>query len=137
MNKASTGNVPVRMKITGSAVMSGNDKTCFKKFLRFLSYLSTWFRGYENFSCSAQLSMKFQMLISLKKIKKISFFSGSDKPIMLFALLIVVKTPTRFLSRHTDVKQISWSKNTCRLSANKYGLFRKQLEVPVVAWWCL
>ena len=38
--------------------------------------------------------MKFQMLISRKNIKKFSFFSGSDKPIILFFMLINVKMPT-------------------------------------------
>ena len=43
------------------------------------------------FPCSAQLSIQFQMPIS---IKKFSFFSGSDKLIMLFFLLINGKMPT-------------------------------------------
>ena len=37
--------------------------------------------------------MKFQMLISTK-YQEIQLFSGSDKPIMLFFLLINVKMPT-------------------------------------------
>ena len=44
-------------------------------------------------SCSTQLSMKFQMLISIK-ISRNSAFSGSVKPMMLFFLLINVKMPT-------------------------------------------
>ena len=43
-------------------------------------------------SCSAQLNLKFQMLISIKISR--FFFSGSDKPKMLFSLLINVKMPT-------------------------------------------
>ena len=45
------------------------------------------------FSCSTQLSMKFQMLISIKMSRN-SAFSGSGKPMMLFFLLINVKMPT-------------------------------------------
>ena len=47
------------------------------------------------FSCSAQLSMKFQMLIS-KKISSNSalFRLSSDKPRMLFFPLIHIKMPT-------------------------------------------
>ena len=38
--------------------------------------------------------MKFQVLINIKKISRNPFFSGSDKPIMLFSLLVNVKMPT-------------------------------------------
>ena len=40
----------------------------------------------KRFSFSTQLSMIFQMLISIKNIKKFSFFSSSDKFRMLFFL---------------------------------------------------
>ena len=46
----------------------------------------------KNFSCLTRLSMKFQMLRSIKILRK--HFSGSDKPRMLFFLLINVKMPT-------------------------------------------
>ena len=45
------------------------------------------------FPCSTQLSMKFEMH-KCKKIPRSSAFSGSDKPILLFFLLINVKMPT-------------------------------------------
>ena len=45
------------------------------------------------FSCSTQLSMKFEMLISIKVSRNLVFL-GSDKPKMLFFLLINVKMPT-------------------------------------------
>ena len=45
------------------------------------------------FSCSTQLSIKLGMLKYIN-IKKFGFFSGSDKPRMLFFLLINVKMPT-------------------------------------------
>ena len=59
------------------------------------------------FSCSTQLSMKFEMLISLK-ISRNSDFLGSDKPRMLFFPLINVKMPTivgilTFMSRKNFV----------------------------------
>ena len=41
------------------------------------------------FLCSTQLSMKFKMLISIKKYQEIQHLSGSDQPRMLFFLLIV------------------------------------------------
>ena len=47
----------------------------------------------KHFSCSTQLSIKLKMLISIK-ISRNSAFSGSDKPRMLFLLLINVKMPT-------------------------------------------
>ena len=43
--------------------------------------------------CSAQLSMKFKILISIK-ISRNQHFSGVDKPRMSFVLLINVKMPT-------------------------------------------
>ena len=46
------------------------------------------------FSCSVQLSMKFEKLIGIKNNEKFSFFSVSDKPIPLFSLFINVKMPT-------------------------------------------
>ena len=46
------------------------------------------------FPCSTQLCMKLKMLTSIKNIKQISNFLGSDKPRMLFFLLINVKMPT-------------------------------------------
>ena len=57
------------------------------------------------FSCSTQLSMKFQMLISMK-ISRNSAYSGSDKLRMQFSVLINVKMPTivgilTFMSRKT------------------------------------
>ena len=45
------------------------------------------------FPRSTQLNMKFTMLISIKILKN-SAFLGSDKPRMLFFLLINVKMPT-------------------------------------------
>ena len=45
------------------------------------------------FSCSPQLSMKFEMHISIK-ISRILAFVGSDKHRMLFFPLINVKMPT-------------------------------------------
>ena len=44
-------------------------------------------------SCSTQLSMKFQMLVSIK-ISRNSDFLGSEMPKMLFFMLINVKMPT-------------------------------------------
>ena len=44
-------------------------------------------------SCSTRLSMKFQRLISMKMSRN-SAVSGSDKPRMLFFLLINFKMPT-------------------------------------------
>ena len=44
------------------------------------------------FSCLTQLSMKLQMLVSIK-VSRNSAFSGSGKPRMLFSLLINVKMP--------------------------------------------
>ena len=46
------------------------------------------------FSCSTQLSMKILVLISMKTIKKFSFFLDSDNAKMLFFPLINVKMPT-------------------------------------------
>ena len=46
------------------------------------------------FSCSTQLSMKFQNAHKYKNIKKFSFFSGSDKHITYFFLLINVNMAT-------------------------------------------
>ena len=46
------------------------------------------------FSCSTPLSMKILNAHKYKYIKKFSFFSDSDKPRMLFFLLINVKMPT-------------------------------------------
>ena len=46
------------------------------------------------FSCSNQLSMKFEMFTSIKKYQDNQLFSGSDKPRTLFFLLINVKMPT-------------------------------------------
>ena len=48
----------------------------------------------KNFSCSTQLSMKFEMVISIKVSRNSGFFSGSDRHRMLFFLLINVKMPT-------------------------------------------
>ena len=45
------------------------------------------------FSCSTQLSMNIEMLTSIK-ISRNSAFSGSDKPRILFFLLINIKMPT-------------------------------------------
>ena len=44
-------------------------------------------------SCHTELSMKFQMLISIKIYKNLAFLC-SDKPRMLFFPLINVKMPT-------------------------------------------
>ena len=46
--------------------------------------------GIKLFSCSPQLSMKIQMLISVKN-QEIKHFLGSDKARMLFFLLIKLK----------------------------------------------
>ena len=51
--------------------------------------------GIKLFSCSTQLSIEFQMLISVK-ISRNSAFLGSDKSRMLFFPLINVKMPTFF-----------------------------------------
>ena len=48
----------------------------------------------KHFSCSTQLSMKIQMLISIKISRNSAFSLGSDKPRMLFFPLIIVKMPT-------------------------------------------
>ena len=48
----------------------------------------------KHFSYSTQLSMKFQMLISIKKYQEIELSLGPDKLRMLFFLLINVKMPT-------------------------------------------
>ena len=58
------------------------------------------------FSSETQLSIKFQLLIRIKNIKKFNFFSGLDKPRMLFFLPIKVKMPTTvgiltFMSKKT------------------------------------
>ena len=45
-------------------------------------------------SCSNQLRLKFKMLIIIKISRNSAFYSGSDKPRMLFFLLINVKMPT-------------------------------------------
>ena len=47
----------------------------------------------KRFLISTQLSMKFQMLISINISRNIAF-SGSDKLRMLFLLLINVKMPS-------------------------------------------
>ena len=47
-------------------------------------------RGYKLFSCSVE----HEILNDHKNVKKFSFFSDSDKPRMLFYLLINVKKPT-------------------------------------------
>ena len=59
------------------------------------------------FPCSTQLSMKLQMLISIK-ISRNSAFFDSDKPKMLFFLLMNVKMPTivgilTFMSRKNSM----------------------------------
>ena len=64
-------------------------------------------RGCKLFLCSTQLSMKLQMLISIK-ISRNSAFFGSDKPRMLFFLLMNVKMPTivgilTFMSRKNSM----------------------------------
>ena len=46
------------------------------------------------FSCSTQLSMKFFNAHKYKKYQAIQLFSDSDKPRMLFSVLINVKMPT-------------------------------------------
>ena len=49
----------------------------------------------KHFSCSPQLKMKILNAHKYKNIRKFSgFFSGSDKPIMLFFLLIKIQMPT-------------------------------------------
>ena len=55
--------------------------------------LGTWSHGYTTFSCSTQLSTKFQLLIKLKyrKIKKFLALRLSD---VIFIMLINVKMPT-------------------------------------------
>ena len=45
------------------------------------------------FTCITQLSMKFQILISIK-YQEIQHFSSSDNPKMLFSMLVNVKMPT-------------------------------------------
>ena len=50
--------------------------------------------GIKLFSCSSQLSTKFQMLISIKISRNSA--SGSDKVIQLFFLLTNMKMPTIF-----------------------------------------
>ena len=52
------------------------------------------------FPCSTQLSMKFQMLISVKISRNSAFFSGSDKPIMLVFLIIIVKNANNSFCLH-------------------------------------
>ena len=46
-------------------------------------FIKSGFEVIKLFSCSTQLSMKFEMLTSIK-ISRNSAFSGSDKPRMLF-----------------------------------------------------
>ena len=55
-------------------------------------FIKPGFEVIKLFSCSTQLSMTFEMLTSIK-ISRNSAFSGSDKPRMLFPLLINVKMP--------------------------------------------
>ena len=64
-----------------------------------------WAVAVKLFSCSTQLSLKFNMLISIN-ISRNTVFSGSDKLIMLFLLLIHVKMPTisTFTSRKNHVQ---------------------------------
>ena len=65
------------------------------------------------FSSSTQLCIKLsKMLIRIKISRTSAFFSGSDKPIMLFFLLINVKMPTAvgiliFMSRKKIHAQLS------------------------------
>ena len=57
------------------------DRSCFRCF--FCLFFFCGKPGSEViklFSCSTQLSMKFLMLISIKKIARIQLFAGSDKP---------------------------------------------------------
>ena len=65
----------------------------------------------KTFSCSTQLSMKFQMLI---KYLEIQLFSGPDKPRVLFFLLINVKMPRivgswTFMNRKKFHTQLIWA----------------------------
>ena len=50
----------------------------------------------ENCSCSTKLKMKLLTLRGIKKYQEIQPFSSSDKPIMLFFLLINIKMPTDY-----------------------------------------
>ena len=53
-----------------------------------------WPLGYKTFFVPDSAEHEIERLISIKITRNSAFFSGSDKPIMLFFLLIDDKMPT-------------------------------------------
>ena len=62
--------------------------------MRKLRLRLAWPRGYKTFFMLNSVEHEILNAHKYKNIKKFSFFSDSDKPIMLFFLLINVKMPT-------------------------------------------
>ena len=58
------------------------------------TYDGTGARGYKTFFMLSSVEHEILNAHRYKNIKKFSFFSDSDKPKMLFFLLIYVKMPT-------------------------------------------
>ena len=65
------------------------------------------------FPCSTQLSMKFEMPISINIKKKISFFSGSDQPRMLFYTYLLVYNRAIHLQNNSWTNSNNTDLNFC------------------------
>ena len=94
--KALNGRLRVMIHFTAFAAALDNEICPIRpKTSRFeITFFKTGPEVIKLFSCSTQLSMKFEILISIKISRNSAFFSDSDKPRMLFFLLINVKMPT-------------------------------------------
>ena len=83
---------------------------CVKKMQNWVSAVCSRPEVIKLFSCSTQLCLKFQMLISVNTCmsRNSDFFLGLDKPRLLLFLLIDVKMPTivgifTFMSRKSFI----------------------------------
>ena len=67
---------------------------CFEKNIFVAVRFQSWPRGYKTFFILNSAEHELFNARKYKNIKDFSFCLGSDKPVMLFFLLINVKMPT-------------------------------------------